>query len=61
MSFYEAPVSYVIRHLHTGKEKIAHIDQIARMRLGEASKSEEQPDQVAVDAVDVSWKIVEGG
>ena len=53
-----AQCRYFIRHLHTGKEKVAHIDKIARMRLCEASKSEEPPYQVAVDALTIGSESV---
>ena len=51
---------YLIRHLFTGREKDAHVTQIARMRLGEVAEPEPAATQ-PLDAADASWKKVKSG
>ena len=53
---------YLIKHLYTGREKDAHVTQIARMRLDEATAPELPEAAVEpVVEVDALWKKVKPG
>ena len=54
-------VRYLVKHLYTGKEKVAHIDQIARMRLHEVSEPERPANVAAAGTVDACWKKLKPG